>query len=278
MWRIRTLDFTGIMFNIAEVIGTIAFAVSGAMIAIDRGLDLFGVVFLAITTALGGGTIRDIFLGHFPPRMFYSYQYLLISAVCAFGVFALTYFRRTRNLSKRSVFLKYVNIFDAIGLGIFSVIGVQVTVAAGYGDNAFLCIFLGMTTGCGGGIVRDLLSRETPYVLKKHIYAIASIIGSGIFYLMQMLPVEDAVEILLGAGSTILIRMLATHYKWNLPKITNGMMQESEPIQTNSIAQRSEGVPDKEEQPINSSILTGEAAVTSEVMVTKDAMGTSDRY
>lgn len=278
MWRIRTLDFTGIMFSIAEVIGTIAFAVSGAMIAIDRGLDLFGVVFLAITTALGGGTIRDIFLGHFPPRMFYSYQYLLISAVCAFGVFALTYFRRTRNLSKRSVFLKYVNIFDAIGLGIFSVIGVQVTVAAGYGDNAFLCIFLGMTTGCGGGIVRDLLSRETPYVLKKHIYAIASIIGSGIFYLMQMLPVEDAVEILLGAGSTILIRMLATHYKWNLPKITNGMMQESEPIQTNSIAQRSEGVPDKEEQPINSSILTGEAAVTSEVMVTKDAMGTSDRY
>lgn len=272
------MDFTGIMFNIAEVIGTIAFAVSGAMIAIDRGLDLFGVVFLAITTALGGGTIRDIFLGHFPPRMFYSYQYLLISAVCAFGVFALTYFRRTRNLSKRSVFLKYVNIFDAIGLGIFSVIGVQVTVAAGYGDNAFLCIFLGMTTGCGGGIVRDLLSRETPYVLKKHIYAIASIIGSGIFYLMQMLPVEDAVEILLGAGSTILIRMLATHYKWNLPKITNGMMQESEPIQTNSIAQRSEGVPDKEEQPINSSILTGEAAVTSEVMVTKDAMGTSDRY
>lgn len=278
MWRIRTLDFTGIMFSIAEVIGTIAFAVSGAMIAIDRGLDLFGVVFLAITTALGGGTIRDIFLGHFPPRMFYSYQYLLISAVCAFGVFALTYFRRTRNLSKRSVFLKYVNIFDAIGLGIFSVIGVQVTVAAGYGDNAFLCIFLGMTTGCGGGIVRDLLSRETPYVLKKHIYAMASIIGSGIFYLMQMLPVEDAVEILLGAGSTILIRMLATHYKWNLPKITNGMMQESEPIQNNSIAQRSEGVPDKEEQPINSSILTGEAAVTSEVMVTKDAMGTSDRY
>ena len=278
MWRIRTLDFTGIMFSIAEVIGTIAFAVSGAMIAIDRGLDLFGVVFLAITTALGGGTIRDIFLGHFPPRMFYSYQYLLISAVCAFGVFALTYFRRTRNLSKRSVFLKYVNIFDAIGLGIFSVIGVQVTVAAGYGDNAFLCVFLGMTTGCGGGIVRDLLSRETPYVLKKHIYAMASIIGSGIFYLMQMLPVEDAVEILLGAGSTILIRMLATHYKWNLPKITNGMMQESEPIQNNSIAQRSEGVPDKEEQPINSSILTGEAAVTSEVMVTKDAMGTSDRY
>lgn len=213
------------MFNIAEIIGTIAFAVSGAMIAIDRGLDLFGVVFLAITTALGGGTIRDILLGHFPPRMFYSYQYLLISALCAFGVFSLTYFRRTRNLSKRSVFLKYVNIFDAIGLGIFSVIGVQVTIAAGYKDNVFLCIFLGMTTGCGGGIIRDLLSRETPYVLKKHIYAIASIIGSGIFYLMHLLPVDDAVQIFMGAGSTILIRMLATYYKWNLPKISNDTMQ-----------------------------------------------------
>lgn len=213
------MDFTEIIFTIAEVIGTIAFAVSGAMIAIDRRLDLFGVLFLAITTALGGGTIRDILLGHFPPRMFYSYQYLLISALCAFGVFSFMFYKKLHNDSKRSVFVKCINIFDAIGLGIFSVIGVQVSMEAGFGENAFLCIFLGMTTGCGGGIIRDLLSTETPYVLKKHIYAIASIIGSSVFYVVHKMSIEDTAAIIMGAGSTIIIRMLATHYKWNLPKI-----------------------------------------------------------
>lgn len=220
------MAFTEVIFTIAEIIGTVAFAVSGAMIAIDRGLDLFGVVFLAITTALGGGTIRDILLGHFPPRMFYSYQYLLISALCAFGVFSLMYHRKVHDENKRSVFTKYINIFDAIGLGIFSVIGVQVTVAAGYGDNAFLCICLGMTTGCGGGIIRDLLSRETPYVLKKHIYAIASIIGSATFYVLYRIAAENAIAIFMGAGSTIVIRMLATYYKWNLPKIAENQKRK----------------------------------------------------
>lgn len=213
------MDITGIMFHIAEIIGTIAFAVSGAMIAMDRGLDLFGIVFLAITTALGGGTLRDILLGQCPPRMFFSYPYLIMSTVCALAVFALTYYHRTRSLRNRSAFLKTVNLLDAIGLGIFSVIGVQVSVAAGYETQAFLCIFLGMTTGCGGGIIRDLLSQETPYVFKKHIYAIASIAGSGVFYVTQMLRWDDAVTILLGAGSTIVIRMLAAHYKWNLPRM-----------------------------------------------------------
>ena len=119
------------------------------------------------------------------------------------------------------MFEKYINIFDAIGLGVFAVIGAQVSIEAGYGENAFLCIFLGMTTGCGGGIIRDLLSRETPYVLKKHIYAIAAILGSSVFYLVHHYTKEDTVSVFLGVGITILIRMLATYYKWNLPKITN---------------------------------------------------------
>lgn len=211
------------IFYIAEIIGTIAFAISGAMIAIERGLDLFGVVFLAITTALGGGTIRDVLLGHFPPRMFYSYQYLSISAVCAFAVFVFMYHRKSRMDRRRLLFEKYINIFDAIGLGIFAVIGTQVSIEAGFGENAFLCIFLGMTTGCGGGIIRDLLSHETPYVLKKHIYAIAAIVGSSTFYLAHRMIGEDTFAVCLGVGVTIVIRMLATYYKWNLPKIKNNL-------------------------------------------------------
>ena len=97
------------IFYVAEFIGTIAFAISGAMIAIDRGLDLFGVVFLAITTALGGGTIRDIILGHFPPRMFYSYQYLGISVISALIVFLLMYHKKGKWNQKRTVFEKYIN-------------------------------------------------------------------------------------------------------------------------------------------------------------------------
>lgn len=215
------MDFVTVIFNTAEIIGTIAFAISGAMIAIDRGLDLFGVVFLAIMTAFGGGTIRDILLGKFPPKMFYSYQNLMIAFVCAVGVFLLMYFQRTENVTKSTAFIKSVNIFDAIGLGIFSVIGVQASFAAGYGNNAFFSVFLGMTTGCGGGIIRDLLSMETPYVLKKHIYAIASIVGSIVFYYSYQQPINESIAMVSGILVTILIRMLATYYKWNLPKIKN---------------------------------------------------------
>jgi len=222
---VSKLEFTEVLFTIAEIIGTIAFAISGAMIAIDRGLDLFGVVFLAIMTSLGGGTIRDIVLGHFPPRMFYSYHYLLISVLCAFAVFVFLYHEKIHNLNKRTVFERYINILDAIGLGTFSVIGVQVSIAAGFGKNAFLCVALGMTTGCGGGIMRDLLSRETPYVLKKHIYAIASIVGSCVFYVMMHLTVNEGIAIFMGTGTTIVIRMLATHYKWNLPRIHNNAQE-----------------------------------------------------
>lgn len=213
------MEFADFMFNVAEIVGTIAFAISGAMIAIERKLDLFGVIFLAITTALGGGTTRDVLLGNFPPRMFYSYQYLCISAICAFFVFCLMCYGKTNHVTKSDTFTKYINIFDAIGLGVFSVIGVQVSIASGYGDNPFLCICLGMTTGCGGGIIRDLLTRETPYVLKKHVYAIASIMGSGCFYLLYQKSIDHMIAILCGTGITIIVRMLATYYKWNLPKI-----------------------------------------------------------
>lgn len=213
------MEFTEIVFTIAEVIGTVAFAVSGAMIAIERGLDLFGVIFLAITTALGGGTIRDVLLGHFPPRMFYSFWYLTISAICAIVVFILMYIKNSHSNNREGFLLKCISIFDAIGLGVFSVIGVQVSIEAGFGSNVFLCIFLGMTTGCGGGMIRDLLSCETPYVLRKHIYASASIIGSIVFYVFHLLPAQNTLAIFMGAGSTIVIRMLATVFKWNLPKV-----------------------------------------------------------
>lgn len=206
-----------VVFFTVEILGTVAFAVSGAMTAIERNLDLFGVLFLGSVTAIGGGIIRDILLGHFPPRAFSNYIYLTIAVVTSLLVFLLTAYARRRNIAHRKRFDAVLNFFDAAGLGIFSVIGVQNTIGAGFGDNAFFCVFLGMTTGIGGGMLRDMMSRQTPAVLCKQIYALASLGGSLCYYLLRRYsrPGAIAATILL----VITVRLLASHYQWKLPKI-----------------------------------------------------------
>jgi uncharacterized membrane protein YeiH len=121
---------------ITELIGTVAFAVSGAMLAIDRELNLFGVLFLGAITAIGGGIIRDLLLGQIPPQAFLNYVYLLVSVVSAFLVFLYSYLQVRRGGQRYFISDSLLNIFDAAGLGIFSVIGVQNTVSAGFGNNA----------------------------------------------------------------------------------------------------------------------------------------------
>jgi uncharacterized membrane protein YeiH len=202
---------------ITELIGTVAFAVSGAMLAIDRELDFFGVLFLGAITAIGGGIIRDLLLGRIPPHAFLNYVYLLVSVVSAFLVFVFSYFQMRRGGQRYFISDSLLNIFDAAGLGIFSVIGVQNTISAGFGDNAFFCIFLGMTTGVGGGMLRDILSKTTPAVLRKHIYAVASLLGALCYYYFRYL--SEAGSILLSVILVIVLRVLASHYCWTLPRI-----------------------------------------------------------
>ena len=213
------MEFTDTLFHIAEFVGTIAFGASGAMIAIDRGLDLFGIVFLSIITATGGGTIRDILLGYFPPRMFYSYHYVLLAVLAAIIVILAAWLRRDTYARQRRHIDQIINIFDAIGLGAFAVTGVKLVLLAGYGDNPFLCIFLGMTTGVGGGILRDILTREKPFILYKYVYALAVILGSSVYYALERLHARESLAMLAGMGATILLRLLATHYRWNMPKV-----------------------------------------------------------
>ena len=203
----------------AELIGTAAFALSGALLAIQKKLDLFGMLFLGVVTALGGGTIRDLLLGVTPPKMFYSYEYVVLAA--AVSVLAFLAARRTRGrqhaLAGRMELL--YSLCDAVGLGIFAVIGTEAGMAAGYGDNGFLCVFLGMTTGVGGGILRDMMCSHVPGVLYKHVYAVAAIAGSGVFYLLERLGTPDAAATLTGMAVTVALRVLARHYRWNLPKV-----------------------------------------------------------
>ncbi len=208
------------LFFFIEAIGTIAFASSGAMVAIKKQLDLLGVIVLGVTTAVGGGMLRDIIIGNVPPALFKDPIYVLLAFITVMLLFIIV--RLNQNiLASRSIetYEKVMNIFDAIGLGAFTVVGIDTAVLSGYGDYHFLIIFLGVITGVGGGILRDIMAGQTPYVLRKHIYASASIAGA-VLYATLMTCMNGSIAMLIGACSVILIRLLATHFCWNLPTAT----------------------------------------------------------
>ncbi len=157
-----------------DFIGTIAFAVAGALTGIRRRMDLFGVNMLAIATATGGGMIRDILIGHFPPAMFRDPTYVAVAAVTANVVFVLVW-RYSRMPSRLlPVYDSLLFWCDTLGLAAFSVGGVMVGVEAGYGENLFLLAFLGFLTGVGGGLLRDMMACRLPDIFVKHIYALAA--------------------------------------------------------------------------------------------------------
>ena len=204
---------------IVEIIGTIAFASSGAMVAVRKRLDLFGIIVLGVITAVGGGMLRDLMIGNIPPNMFRNPVYVLAAFLTVLVLFLL--FRCWPFLlGSRYIegYEKIMNILDAIGLGAFTVIGIDTGVEAGYGDYHFLIFFLGVITGIGGGILRDIMAGETPYVLKKHIYACASIAGACLYVVLLQVTRSDSAMI----GSALLvvaIRILASHFRWDLPGI-----------------------------------------------------------
>lgn len=205
--------------SILEIMGVIAFSISGAMVAIDNKLDIFGVIFLGIMTSLGGGITRDILIGKLPPQMFGNYRCIVASVITAVLVFILGYLTREYYRAHVKLIETINNIFDAIGLGVFSVSGIQIAINTGFGYNKFLLVFLGMITGVGGGLIRDIIVGRTPVIFTKHIYAIASILG-GILYLVCCgLGTADWIASMISILFIFLIRMLSTYFKWNLPKI-----------------------------------------------------------
>ena len=210
------MDFTFI--TALEIIGTVAFAISGAMIAARYGLDLFGVVLVGCVTAVCGGMLRDVLLGRIPPIIFSNAYFLLIAAVVSIAVFIIFYYNAEKfdQLEKK---IETVNItFDAIGLAVFSVIGIETALDRGFSDNALLSISMGVITAIGGGIIRDILVDKIPYVLKKHIYALASIMGSILYYYIRLYG-SRIVAISVAVPAIIIIRLLAAHFRWKLPRI-----------------------------------------------------------
>lgn len=213
------MDVGQTIFYVLELIGVFAFAVSGAITAIKRDLDVFGVIVMGITTAMGGGVVRDILIGELPPSMFYSYEYVLLAALTSIGLFILAYVAKEK-FSLNLALINFINnIFDAIGLGVFSVLGVSIAMNAGHSDNAFLCVFLGTMTGVGGGMLRDVMSVSIPLIFRKHIYALASILGSCTYYFMVRFDIKNGYAIFAAMLVTFILRMLATLFKWSLPKV-----------------------------------------------------------
>ena len=166
---------------VIELVGTVAFALSGAVMAVQRRMDIFGVLVLGVCTAVGGGVIRDILLGITPPNTFRNPVYALVAALASSLIFFVGKSEPEIIISNRIQNLSLFNFFDAMGLGIFTVIGINTAIGAGYGDNAFLQMFVGVTTGVGGGILRDMLAGVTPLVLRKQIYASASFVGAALY-------------------------------------------------------------------------------------------------
>ena len=206
------------VFFLMEMIGTVAFACSGAMVAIEKRLDLLGIIVLGETTAVGGGMIRDIIIGIHPPALFVDPIYVIEAFVSVMVLFvAVKYFYQSADILESPMYEAVLNLLDAIGLGAFTVVGIDTAVGAGFGEYKFLMIFLGVITGVGGGILRDMMAGQTPAVLRKHVYACASIAGA-VCYVILMNYTGEGPAMVVSAILVTVIRVLARHYKWNLPR------------------------------------------------------------
>lgn len=201
---------------IIEIIGTIAFSVSGAMIGIEKKMDIFGISILGLTTAVGGGIIRDLIIGSTPPQTFQNPVYAVVAIITAIVIFALAYMKIL--IYNTRIFNIVIFVMDSLGLGIFTVVGINAAYEKSDDFSAFLLLFVGVLTGVGGGVLRDMLAGNMPYIFVKHVYACASLAGAVLCVCtIERFGMPKAM--ILGTVAIVLVRFLSAHYKWNLPRI-----------------------------------------------------------
>ena len=216
------MDYFDTFVYCIELISILAFGISGAMVGIKKGMDLFGVIMLAMTTSVGGGIIRDFVLGFHPPKSFDRPAYALTAATVALFTFIIEahYYKKTAGkegvqgtkFTEEALFW-----LDTVGLAIFTVVGVAVGYESG-SQNVFVICFAGVATGVGGGLLRDVMSQNRPYIFVKHIYACACIAGSivciALWDFTGRIP-----AMIVGSVVIILLRFFARKYLWNMPRI-----------------------------------------------------------
>lgn len=198
-----------------EILGTIAFSVSGAILGIQKKMDILGISILGLTTAVGGGVIRDLILGITPPNTFRNPVYAMVAIATALIVctpFVQRLFDRMQMMYEVTMFL-----MDSVGLGIFTVVGISTAYTVSDSFGLFLLVFVGTVTGVGGGLLRDVMVSEPPYIFTKHFYASASIAGAIVCAVIW--PVlGQGLAMIVGVAVVVVLRVLAAVFRWSLPK------------------------------------------------------------
>ncbi|MDD2821362.1 MAG: trimeric intracellular cation channel family protein [Flavobacterium sp.] len=197
------------MFHLLDIIGTMAFAMSGALTAMHKKLDAFGIFIIAFVTAVGGGTLRDIMIGRTPVGWMLDLKYVYVIII---GFILAIVFRKKFDRLRTSLFL-----FDTIGLGVFTLIGLEKGINIGL--HPVICIALGTMTACFGGVIRDILCTEIPVIFRKEIYATVCIFGGIVFFFLKEMNLENDILYLITSVVIISGRLMAVKFKWYLPTL-----------------------------------------------------------
>ncbi len=192
-----------------DILGTVAFAISGVLAAMEKKLDVFGIFIIAFVTSIGGGTLRDVLIGNTPVVWMQSSIYVLV--VLATVVFAVVF------VNQLKYFRKTLFLFDTIGIGLFTMVGLEKGLSVGL--LPIMCIALGTITACFGGVIRDILCNEIPVIFRKEIYATACILGGVGYFLLRKLPFDPAYAYVGAILAIIVIRLLAVKFKISLPNV-----------------------------------------------------------
>jgi uncharacterized membrane protein YeiH len=198
------------MFYLLDIIGTMAFAMSGALTAMHKKLDPFGIFIIAFVTAVGGGTLRDIMIGRTPVGWMLDLNYVYVIVA---GFILAILFRKKFDKLRTSLFF-----FDTIGLGVFTLIGLEKGMNIGL--HPVICIALGTMTACFGGVIRDILCTEIPVIFRKEIYATICIFGGIVFYMLRKLNLDADILYLVTSLFIISVRLMAVKFKWHLPTLS----------------------------------------------------------
>jgi len=192
-----------------DILGTIAFAISGVLVAMNKRMDPFGVFIIAFVTAVGGGTLRDLLIGATP--VFWMTDMLFIYIIAAAALVAVVFRNQIKHL-RRSLFL-----FDTIGIGLYTVIGIEKGLNAEL--HPIICVALGTMSACFGGVIRDILCNEIPVIFRKEIYATACIVGGSAYFILRQFIGDENLIFIITLSIVIAIRLLAVIFKISLPSI-----------------------------------------------------------
>jgi uncharacterized membrane protein YeiH len=190
--------------------GVFFFGISGTLIAARARLDLFGLTFVACIGALGGGTVRDLLIGHYPLSWVKDPRYILAVII---GVITALFFKR-----KLASIRNFIFVVDSLGIGFFTVSGIRISLEVGI--TPLVALLFGVLSVVLGGLLRDVICNEVPVILKKELVATASFIGGAFFLMLEQLNVPIGIGTFAGAGLVLLIRLLGLKYKWQLPIIS----------------------------------------------------------